>query len=279
MDLLSLIATCAFDYDRATMHKIIALESGGRPYSYRVVGEGKGHDFDTVEAAIQAALAEVEAGREVRIGLTGIQPDLEAEASKPLAGLWEPCANIAIAARQLAAIQDNCDPDAEGLDGSATYCAIARWHAAEFGEPDESFAQNVMLYPDNQLPNPSFAKPRAGSAERGSSAAETKPAAKPQERRREDEWQPENPSEADQEIIDGGGTLFFDDVTTIGVTDKGDRQVIVEAQETAPHESDAPERSDESSGRAVVAGPDADGSEKDNEDREAYVRAKRVLDE
>lgn len=271
MDLLTLITVCSLDYERATMHRLIAVESHGEPYSYRVIGEGENHTFDTPEAAIEAALAEQDAGKRVRIGLTGLQADLRAEASKPLAGLWEPCANIALAARQLAQFQKNCGK--ADSTGSDAYCAIARWHAPEGEPPADTFAQNVLLYPESELPNPTLAATGDGSAQGGSAAPNAAPAPKaPPEPEPGDEWRPRDPSKKDSEIIEGGGTLFFDDVDSLGVQEKGDRDVIVEAGagREAPTGGEGASGSDE-----TAADPDGTGSE----DADGWIQAQPLNDD
>lgn len=282
MDLVSLIAACAVDYDRATMHKLVALESGGEPYSYRVVGEGKNHTFDTAQAAIDAALAEQDSGSQLRLGLAGLQTDLRSDAAKPVEMLFQPCSNLLLAARQLSLTEANCEKTGEGVEGSPAYCAIARWHAPDLGEPDAAFAQNVLLYPESQLPNPTLAPAADGSGAAGSVAATTAQAAKPAptpEPDPEDDWQPDAPTKAEQEVIDGGGALFFNQAAEIGVTDEGARRVFVEATETDPNESEEPEQTDEARGGDDSEEPAADPDGKDAKEPGGFIAANRVQDE
>src|SRR5258707_2555965 len=100
MDLVALVTAWALTID-PKMHALIWHQSGGEPWSFTVPGERQPQVYRTAGDAINAARAAYLDNIAIRIGLTG----LPATPRSVTAATFAPCANIAIAARQIAQLE------------------------------------------------------------------------------------------------------------------------------------------------------------------------------
>lgn len=159
MDLLTLVSVCSIAFEPAMMHSLIWHESRGEPWSYRVPGEALSYAFPSMSEAIEAAREaqfEIQADDRfatIRVGLTGLEVDLEAATAQPNEAMFEPCANITIASTRLARLVERC-VEADVFAGSPTFCGVAVYRGS-WEEPDVAFADAVMLdYALERVPNP-----------------------------------------------------------------------------------------------------------------------------
>ena len=161
MDLLTLVSVCSIALEPAMMHSLIWHESRGEPWSYRVPGEGLSYAFPSMSEAIEAAReaqSEVQADDRfatIRVGLVGLEVDLEAATAQPNEAMFEPCANVTIASTRLARLAERC-AESGVFSGSPTFCAVAVYRGS-WEQPDVAFADAVMLdYALERVPNPSL---------------------------------------------------------------------------------------------------------------------------
>ena len=161
MDLLTLVSVCSIAFEPAVTHSLIWHESRGEPWSYRLAGEGLSYAFPSMTEAIDAARqaqSEVQADNRfatIRVGLTGLEVDLEAATAQPNEAMFEPCANVTIASTRLARLAERC-VESDILAGSPTFCAVAVYRGS-WEEPDIAFADAVMFdYALERVPNPSL---------------------------------------------------------------------------------------------------------------------------
>ena len=161
MDLLTLVSVCSIAFEPAVMHSLTWHESRGEPWSYRLAGEGLSYTFPSMTEAIDAARqaqSEIQADDRlatIRVGLTGLEVDLEAATAQPNEAMFEPCANVTIASTRLARLAERC-VESDILAGSPNFCAVAVY-GGSWEEPDIAFADAVMLdYTLERVPNPSL---------------------------------------------------------------------------------------------------------------------------
>ena len=161
MDLLTLVSVCSIAFEPAMMHSVIWHESRGEPWSYSVPGQGLGYAFPSMSEAIEAAReAQSEIQTEdrfatIRVGLTGLEVDLEAMTAQPNEAMFEPCANVTIASTRLARLAEQC-VESDVFAGSPTFCAVAVYRGS-WEQPDVAFADAVMLdYALERVPNPAL---------------------------------------------------------------------------------------------------------------------------
>lgn len=161
MDLLTLVSVCSIAFEPAVMHSLIWHESRGEPWSYRLAAEGLSYAFPSMTEAIGAARQaqfEIQADDRfatIRVGLTGLEVDLEAATAQPNEAMFEPCANVTIASTRLARLAERC-LESDVLAGSPAFCAVAVYRGSR-EEPDIAFADAVMLdYALERVPNPSL---------------------------------------------------------------------------------------------------------------------------
>ena len=158
MDLLTLVSVCSIAFEPAVMRSLIWHESRGEPWSYRVAREGVSYAFPSMTEAIEAARQaqfEIQADDRfatIRVGLTGLEVDLEATTAQPNEAMFEPCANVTIASTRLARLVERCI-ESDVFAVSPTLCAVAVYRSS-WEEPDIAFADAVMLdYALERVPN------------------------------------------------------------------------------------------------------------------------------
>jgi hypothetical protein len=116
-----------------------------------VSGQRAPHVHRSVDAAVAAAWA-MRPDAALRIGLTGVP----ATPRSVTAATFDPCANIAAAARQIAQLAGICRTSRTRDD--PTHCAVAAWRGA-WERPDNSFADAVRTSvanddaPDFEMPS------------------------------------------------------------------------------------------------------------------------------
>jgi hypothetical protein len=137
VDLLTLVTACALTLDPKVMHALISEQSGGEPWSFSVPDQGWARVFPTAQDAIREARATRPAGGRIRVGLAGLPSD----AWSATAGMFEPCANVTMAARQIGQLIERCTAILPSRT-DPLYCAIAIYRGS--GErPDTIFADAV----------------------------------------------------------------------------------------------------------------------------------------
>jgi hypothetical protein len=152
MDLISIVTACALTIDPKIMHALIWHQSGGEPWSFTVSGEHQPQVYQTVREAIRAVRAVDRDDVPIRVGLTG----LSADPRSATAAMFAPCANITIAARQIAQFAERCKTSPR-FKGDPIYCGIAAYHGA-WDRPDNAFADAVRTSvakndaPDFEMP-------------------------------------------------------------------------------------------------------------------------------
>ena len=153
LDLLSLIAACTISStDAALWQSLIITESHAQPFSLRTPDDGRVYAFPSAEAAGAAAVQLLGQGRRVRFGLAAIEGPSSPEEPVSLA-LFEPCANLLAASRQLEGLRLRCARDAAGA-GDPVGCAVAAYHGS-FEHRDEQTAAEVLATAAlGRLPNP-----------------------------------------------------------------------------------------------------------------------------
>src|SRR5262249_48217891 len=125
MDLVTLVTACALTVDPKIMHALIWLQSGGEPWSFTVPWERQPQVYQTLREAIGAARATCRDDVTIRVGLTG----LSADARSATAVMFAPCANITIAARQIAQLGERCKTS-QRIKDDPIYCAVAVYHGS-----------------------------------------------------------------------------------------------------------------------------------------------------
>lgn len=136
MDLVTLIAACALSLEPKLMHALIWEQSGGEPWSFSLPGQSQPRVYSTQHDALRAARSMQADGNRIRIGLAG----LPADPGSATAVMFEPCTNIAVAARQVERLAERCktaSTPAEPFD-----CAIAAYRRS-WERPDAKFAHAV----------------------------------------------------------------------------------------------------------------------------------------
>ena len=138
MDLVTLVAACAFTVEPKLMHALIWHQSGGEPWSFSVPGERQPQVYHSVREAIVEARRSASTDLPIRIGLTGLAVNPEAAT---LAMLM-PCPNISIAARQITQLSDRCKV-VPRFAANSIHCAIAAYRGS-WEHPDNKFADAVL---------------------------------------------------------------------------------------------------------------------------------------
>src|SRR5712691_3886054 len=132
MDLVTRVTACALTVDPKIMHALIWHQSGGEPWSFTVPGERQPQVYRNVADAIRAAHATYPADVAIRVGLTG----LSASPRSATAAMFASCANITLAAQQIAQFAERCETSPR-LKGDPICCAIAvRTSVANNDAPD-----------------------------------------------------------------------------------------------------------------------------------------------
>jgi hypothetical protein len=147
MDLVTLVAACALmvdpkslpsGLDPRVMHALIWHQSGGEPWSFSVPGERQLKVYRDMRQALREAQLSRRHVGSIRVGLTGLATDSR---SASLA-MFVPCANIAVAARQIAQLMDRCKTDPR-FAANPIHCAIAAYRGS-WEHPDTKFADAVL---------------------------------------------------------------------------------------------------------------------------------------
>src|SRR5260370_3197043 len=152
MDLVTLVTACSLTIDPKIMHALIWHQSGGEPWAFTVPGERQSQVYQTVSEAVRCVRAVDRDDVPIRFGLTG----LSADPRSATAAMFAPCANITIAARQIAQLGERCKTSPRFKD-DPMYCAIAAYHGA-WERPDTAFADAVRTSvakndaPDFEMP-------------------------------------------------------------------------------------------------------------------------------
>ncbi|WP_282611080.1 hypothetical protein [Pelagibius sp. Alg239-R121] len=122
MDLVSLIAACTIGgFDPEITRAVVTLSSHGEPWSYRIEGDRNAKVYQSPEAAIVGARQAQKLGKVVRVGLGGIEVDLEAATALPNEAMFSPCVNLSITTRRLSEAATRC---AESARPEPDYCAV-----------------------------------------------------------------------------------------------------------------------------------------------------------
>jgi hypothetical protein len=143
MDLVTLIAACALSVEPKLMRALIWEQSGGEPWSFSAPGETRTRVYSTLQEAIREAQAMRPDGRMIRIGLTG----LSVRPPSATAAMFEPCSNIATAAKEITLHAAHCTA-LPRLKTDPIYCAIAAYHGS-WDRPDTRFADAVRATVEN----------------------------------------------------------------------------------------------------------------------------------
>jgi hypothetical protein len=152
MDLVTLVTACALTVDPKIMHALIWHQSGGEPWSFTVPGERQPQVYRNVADVIRAAHATYPADVAIRVGLTG----LSASPRSATAAMFASCANITLAAQQIAQFAERCETSPR-LKGDPICCAIAVYRGS-WERPDNGFANAVRTSvanndaPDFEMP-------------------------------------------------------------------------------------------------------------------------------
>jgi hypothetical protein len=140
MDLVTRVTACALTVDPKIMHALIWHQSGGEPWSFTVPGERQPQVYRNVADAIRAAHATYPADVAIRVGLTG----LSASPRSATAAMFASCANITLAAQQIAQFAERCETSPR-LKGDPICCAIAVYRGS-WERPDNGFANAVRTW-------------------------------------------------------------------------------------------------------------------------------------
>jgi hypothetical protein len=152
MDLVTFVTACALTIDPKIMHALIWHQSGGEPWSFTVPGEHQPQIYQSVREAIRALRAVDRDDVPIRVGLTG----LSADPRSATAAMFAPCANITIAARQIAKLGERWKTSPR-FKSDPIYCGSAAYHGA-WDRPDNAFAETVRTSvakndaPDFEMP-------------------------------------------------------------------------------------------------------------------------------
>jgi hypothetical protein len=143
MDLVTLVATCAFMVDPKLIHALIWHQSGGEPWSFSVAGERQPQVYRSALEAVREARTAVPQAVPIRIGLTG----LAAESTSATGAMFMPCLNISMAARQITQLVDRCRT-VPSFKADPVHCAIAAYRGS-WDHPDNKFADAVATSASN----------------------------------------------------------------------------------------------------------------------------------
>jgi hypothetical protein len=154
MDLITLVTACSLTIEPRIMHSLVWEQSRGEPWSFSVPGESLARVLPTRDDALREARAVRPEGARIRVGLAGVSTD----ARSATGAMFAPCANITLAARQLAGLAERCSATATA---EPIYCAIAAYHGS-WDQPDTWFADAVRSsveragVPNIDMPNDSY---------------------------------------------------------------------------------------------------------------------------
>ncbi len=152
MDLVTLVTACALTVDPKIMHALIWHQSGGEPWSFTVPGQPHSQVYRTAGDAVRAAHATYPKDSTMRVGLTGVSTNPPSVDEV----MFAPCANITIAARQIAQLAERCETSPR-VKGDPIYCAIAAYRGS-WERPDNAFADAIKTSvanndaPDFEMP-------------------------------------------------------------------------------------------------------------------------------
>jgi hypothetical protein len=146
MDLVTLIAACAFNVEPKLMHALIWKQSGSEPWSFSVPSESLPRVLPTLRDAVREAQATRPEGDRIRVGLTGLLINPRSVS----AVMFAPCPNVTLAARQLTRLIERCNA---ASNPDSTYCAIAAYRGS-WDRPDIGFADAVRaIVEEGTAPN------------------------------------------------------------------------------------------------------------------------------
>ena len=149
MDLVTLVTLCSVAFDSRLMHALIIAESEAKPWSFRV-GDGERRSFPAPAEAI--AGAQLEGRASLRVGLTGLSVDLGSATAQPIAALFEPCPNVALASFRLERHAETCR--VRYPSELTERCALATYNRS-FDAPAWAYADDVLFASArDDLPNP-----------------------------------------------------------------------------------------------------------------------------
>lgn len=153
MDLVTLVAMCSIGFDPEAMRSLIWQQSHGNPWSFSLPSDAVPRVFGTLREAVAAARAAQTESATIRVGLTGLEVDLEAATAQPNEALFAICPNVTIASERLRRLQDRCAREALH-NADPTWCALAVWRGS-WEQPDRRFADTVVLgIALGDVPNP-----------------------------------------------------------------------------------------------------------------------------
>jgi hypothetical protein len=135
MDLITLVAACSLTIEPTIMHLLVWEQSRGEPWSFSATGETLARVLPTREDALREARAVRPDGARLRLGLAGVSTDPRSAT----AAMFAPCANITLAARQLAGLAERCTATATA---EPIYCAVAAYHGS-WDQRDTWFADAI----------------------------------------------------------------------------------------------------------------------------------------
>ena len=164
MDLVTLVTLCSVAFGPRLMHALIIAESDAKPWSFRE-RDAERRSFPGPAEAI--AGAELAGRASLRVGLTGLSVDLGSATAQPIAALFEPCPNVALASFRLERQVETCRVRYP-LELTER-CALATYNRS-FDAPAWAYADDVLLASAREdLPNPVI----SGACEVASPAAGT----------------------------------------------------------------------------------------------------------
>jgi hypothetical protein len=143
MDLVTLVATCAFMVDPKLMHALIWHQSGGEPWSFSLSGDRQPLVFRSAREAVREAQKAVPEGVLIRVGLTG----LTAESTSVTEAMFMPCPDISMAARQITLLVERCKT-VPSFKADPVHCAIAAYRGS-WDRPDNKSAHAVATSAEN----------------------------------------------------------------------------------------------------------------------------------
>jgi type IV secretion system protein VirB1 len=101
--MIELLMMCAPAIDPVTMAAVVVQESGGRPWVIHNNTTGKSLTFDTKADVVAAAMSAVDRDESVDMGLVQINNKNLPALGLSVAQVFDPCINIAVGAKILAA--------------------------------------------------------------------------------------------------------------------------------------------------------------------------------
>jgi hypothetical protein len=165
MDLVTLVAMCSIGVDPEVMRGLIWQQSRGTPWSFSLQSDATPRAFSTLREAVPAARAAQAEHGTIRVGLTGLEVDLNAATAEPNEALFAMCPNVTIASERLRRLHDRCARESQ-FNADPTWCALAVWRGS-WEQPDSRFADAVMLgvalgdVPNRELPSETDSGPSA----------------------------------------------------------------------------------------------------------------------